>query len=80
MVLDGGRVVGVWDLGRSDDPLGIRVAPLTRWPRRLWDDVEGQAQRIGSLIGAREVTVTPVDEPVDLVAAPRNRHLSPLSG
>jgi len=79
VVLDGGRVVGVWDLGRSDDPLAIRVAPLTRWAERRWDEVEAQAHRIAAMIGAREVTVTRVEEPVDLVAAPRNRHLSPLS-
>ncbi|MDJ0925889.1 MAG: crosslink repair DNA glycosylase YcaQ family protein, partial [Acidimicrobiia bacterium] len=28
VVMDGGRVVGQWDLGRSDDPLVIRVAPF----------------------------------------------------
>ncbi len=35
VVLDAGRVVGVWDLGPSDDPLAVRVAPLAHWPKDL---------------------------------------------
>lgn len=79
-VLDRGRIVGQWDLGSSDDPLEIRVAPFSRWPKRRWNDVEGQAQRIGKLIGTESVTVVPVDEPTDLLDSSRNRFLSPLSG
>jgi hypothetical protein len=79
VVLDEGRVVGVWDLGRTDDPLMIQVAPLDQWPSRRWDKVEEQAQRIGEMIGASTVEVARIDEPVDLSEAPRNRFLSPLS-
>lgn len=79
VVLDHGRVVGIWDLGREDDPLDIRVAPLGRWPERRWDEVEAQAHRIAEMIGADEVGVTRVAEPVDLQAAPLNRFLAPLS-
>ena len=43
VVLDGGRVVGQWDLGSSDDPLSIRVAPFSDWPRRRWAEVVGIA-------------------------------------
>ncbi|MEA2002535.1 MAG: winged helix DNA-binding domain-containing protein [Actinomycetota bacterium] len=78
-VLDRGRIVGQWDLGSSDDPLEIRVAPFSKWPKRRWSDVEIQAQRIGNLIGAESVTVVPVDEPTDLLDSSRNRFLSPLS-
>ena len=79
VVLDGGRVVGVWDLGRSDDPLGITVAPFGPWTRRRWADVEAEAGRIAAMIGAETVTVSAAAEPVDLVAAPRNRFRAPLS-
>lgn len=79
VVLDGGRVVGTWDLGRDDDPLSIRVAPLGSWPGRRWDDVEAQAARIAGMIGADVVEITRVDEPVDLQAAPLNTFLAPLS-
>lgn len=80
VVLDRGRVVGVWDLGKSDDPLTITVAPLGRWPQRRWDDVGRQARRIGRLIGTDEIEILRRDAPVDLLEAPRNRFLSPLSG
>lgn len=80
VVLDGGRVAGVWDLGRADDPLSLRVAPLERWPERRWDEVEAEAGRIGEMIGAGSVEIVRAGGPVDLVGAPRNRFLSPLSG
>ena len=47
VVLDAGRVVGVWDLGKSDDPLSVKVAPLGRWPKRRWDAVGAEVERIG---------------------------------
>jgi hypothetical protein len=78
-VLDGGRIVGQWDLGGSDDPLEIKVAPFFKWPKRRWNDVEVEAQRIGKLVGAGAVTVVPVDEPTDLLDSSRNRFLSPLA-
>ncbi len=79
VVLDRGRVVGVWDLGKRDHPLTITVAPLGRWPKRRWVDVERYAGRIGMLVGTEEVTVDRREQPVDLHTAPRNRFLAPLS-
>lgn len=79
VVLDKGTVVGQWDLGSSDDPLQIRVAPFSRWPKRRWNDVAEQAERIRQLIGAGSVAVVPVDEPVDLLDSSRNRFLAPLA-
>ncbi|MDX2345168.1 MAG: winged helix DNA-binding domain-containing protein [Acidimicrobiia bacterium] len=79
VVLDMGRVVGQWDLGSSDDPLSIKVAPFSDWSKRLWNDVRAQADRIGKLIGTDDVEVTEVDEPVDLLDSSRNRFLAPLS-
>jgi hypothetical protein len=79
VVVDGGRVVGQWDLGSSDDPLSIRVAPFSNWPKRRWNQVEEQAGRIATLIDAQQLEVIPVDEPVDLLDSSRNRFLAPLS-
>ncbi len=72
--------VGVWDLGRSDDPLNLKVAPLGKWPKARWDAVQEQAERIGDMIGVAEVTIERVAEPVSLPETPRNRFLLPLSG
>ena len=36
IVIDEGRVVGIWDLGRSDDPLNVKVAPLGEWTDDRW--------------------------------------------
>lgn len=79
VVLDSGRVVGQWDLGSTDDPLTLKVAPFSDWPQRRWDDVTAQAARIGKLLGVDEVDVSQVDEPVDLLDSSRNRFLAPLS-
>lgn len=79
VVLDKGRVVGQWDLGSSDDPLEIRVAPFSDWPRRRWAGVEEQAARIAKLISASDHTIARVEEPVDLLDSSRNRFLAPLS-
>lgn len=78
VVLVEGRVVGVWELGKSDDPLALLVAPFGEWPKAVWRGVEEQADRIRELLAASSVTIATVD-PVDLVAAPRNKFLSPLS-
>ncbi len=79
LVMDKGKVVGQWDLGSSDDPLAIKVAPFSDWSKRLWNDVEHQAGRIANLIGTESVELIPVDEPVDLLDSSRNRFLAPLS-
>ena len=80
VVLDAGRIVGVWDLGKSDDPLLVKVAPLGTWPQRRWDDVSEQVERIGRMLGAAKVKVVKRKAPVNLHEAPRNRFLSPLGG
>ena len=80
VVLDAGRVVGVWDLGRSDDPLSISVAPFGSWPSQRWEGLAEQAHRIAAMIGTSTVNVNPAFEPYDLMKAPRNRFLAPLSG
>jgi hypothetical protein len=79
VVLHNGRVVGQWDLGSSDDPLSIRVAPFSTWSRSLWNDVETQVGRVARLIGASSFEIVHIDEPIDLLDSSRNRFLAPLS-
>lgn len=79
VVLHDGRVVGQWDLGGTDSPLAVKVAPFNGWPDSLWDAVEAEVDRIGRLIGAESVSVTRIDEPTDLLDSSRNRFLAPLS-
>jgi hypothetical protein len=79
VVLDGGRVVGQWDLGSSDSPLALKVAPFEEWSAALWDGVEEQAQRIADFVGSAAVTVTRLEEPTDLLDSSRNRFLAPLA-
>lgn len=78
VVLADGRVAGIWDLGPTDDPLRVKVAPLGRWPERTWRLVGEQVERIGTLIGATEIAVERVDAPRNLRAAKKNAFLSPL--
>ncbi len=79
VVFDEGRVVGQWDLGSGDSPLNIKVAPFFDWPKRLWNDVEEQAERVAALVGSSALTITRMEEPVDLLDSTRNRFLAPLS-
>jgi len=79
VVLHDGRVVGQWDLGAADSPLAVRVAAFNDWPGSLWDAVEGEVNRIASLVGAESVSVIRIDEPTDLLDSSRNRFLAPLS-
>ncbi len=80
VVYDRGSIVGVWDLGKSDDPLEVRVAAAGSWTRKRWAEVEEQAARIAAMIGSSAFTVERVAALVDLAAAPRNRFAAPLSG
>lgn len=78
VVLTEGRVAGVWQLGKSDDPVALMVAPFGEWSKSTWRGVEEQAERIREMLDGSVVTIATVD-PVDLVVAPRNKFLSPLS-
>ncbi|MFQ5967099.1 MAG: DNA glycosylase AlkZ-like family protein [Acidimicrobiia bacterium] len=78
VVLVGGRVVGIWDLGADDSNLEIKVAPFDSWARARWLQVESEAERIGSMIGSEAVRVLRCAGPVSLAEGPRNRFLSPL--
>ncbi len=80
VVLDNGEVVGQWDLGGTDDPLEIKVAPFDDWPARRWIEVETEVARIAGLLGTSDFEVRPVEEPIDLLDTSRNRFLAPLSG
>lgn len=79
VVFDRGEVVGQWDLGPTDNPLQIKVAPFSDWPETRWDAVREQAARIARLLGTEDLEVRRVDEPVDLLDSSRNRFLAPLS-
>jgi hypothetical protein len=79
VVFHEGRVVGQWDLGGDDSPLSLRVAPFAEWSNGVWEGIEAQAFRIADLIGTESVTVTPLEEPTDLLDASRNRFLAPLA-
>jgi hypothetical protein len=79
VVLDRGKAVGIWDLGKTDDPLRIRVAPFGKWTKARWKNVQIEADRIGRLIDARTVEIIHCEALVNLHEAPRNRFLSPLS-
>lgn len=79
VVFNDGQVIGQWDLGRSDDPLEIKVAPFTDWPEGRWEAVAEQAGRVARLLGTEEIAIRRIEEPVDLLDSSRNRFLSPLS-
>lgn len=79
VVLRNGRVIGQWDLGSEDSPLGVKIAAFSEWSDAVWDEVEGEAHRIGDLIGAEAISIERVDEPTDLLDSSRNRFLAPLS-
>ncbi len=79
VVTQNGKVVGVWDLGKKDKPLVIRVAPLTSWSAATWQNVEAQADKIRAFVDAPEVTIDRAEQPTDLTTARKNRHLFPLT-
>lgn len=79
VVTNDGRVIGIWDLGKKDKPLTIRVAPLTSWSPTIWQDIEAQAEKIRAFIGSPTVIIERFDRAVDLTSARRNRHLYPLT-
>ena len=80
VVYDRGSIVGIWDLGKSDDPLHIHVAPLTKWSKRRRKELDAQAHRIAMMIGSTDVQVTEVEDPVDLTKSKRHKFLAPLTG
>ena len=77
-VVADGRVIGVWDRGKSADVLRLRVAFFSgSGPSR---SVEDEAEVLASALGVGVVSVELVGDPVDLTTASRNRFMSPLSG
>ncbi|MCH8985472.1 MAG: winged helix DNA-binding domain-containing protein [Acidobacteria bacterium] len=74
-----GRVVGVWDLGKKDEPLHIRVAPLRPWKTSMWNSVEVQIDKIRVFLNQPDVTIERCTDAVDLTTAKKNQHLHPLS-
>jgi hypothetical protein len=79
VVLVGGRAAGIWDLGKDDRQLEVKVAPLgADWQADTWDAIADEADRIGTLVGAKTVSLVRCSDPPDLTTAPRNRFMSPL--
>lgn len=78
VVLDGGKVAGVWSLGSDDEQLEIRVAPFTRFTPKKWTAIEAEAALIGRLAGSKRVTVLRCESPRSLIDGPRNLFLRPL--
>ncbi|MCH7668479.1 MAG: winged helix DNA-binding domain-containing protein [Acidobacteria bacterium] len=79
VVTRNGRVIGIWDLGKKDEPLHIRVAPLTTWKTSMWDSVEAQIDKIRVFLNQPDVTIERCTDAVDLTTAKKNQHLYPLS-
>lgn len=78
VVLDGGKVAGVWSLGSDDVRLEVRVAPFGRFTPKKWSAIEEEAKLIGGLAGSKQVTVLRCEGPRSLVDGPRNLFLRPL--
>jgi hypothetical protein len=77
-VVRDGEVIGVWDRGGDDRRLEIKAVGFEPFNRATRIAVTDEAELLGSSVGAEEVEVEFVDELVDLLAASRNRFLSPL--
>jgi hypothetical protein len=78
VVLDGGKVAGVWSLGSDDVHLEVRVAAFDRFTPRKWTAIEEEAALIGRLAGSKRVTVQRCEGPRSLADGPRNLFLRPL--
>ncbi len=71
-------VIGVWSRGGDNDLIAVKAAPFESFTKSVRLDIEQEAQFLGHAVGATDVSVEFVDDPVDLTTAPRNRFLSPL--
>jgi hypothetical protein len=78
VVLVDGWAAGVWDLGKDDQRLTIKVAPFDTFSTRTWAAIDEEAHHIGTLIGSESVTVTRGSDPIDLTTRPQNTFMSPL--
>jgi hypothetical protein len=79
-IVHNGAVVGIWDRQGDDARLVVKAAPLPGFDTEAWDLVESEAEVVARALGAPDLDVVRVDDPVDLHQAKRNRFLSPLSG
>lgn len=77
IVMDGG-VIGVWSRGGDNDRFAVKAAPFATFTKAVRRDIEREAQVVGAAVGAGDVELEFVNDPVDLTTAPRNRFLSPL--
>lgn len=71
-------VIGVWSRGGDSQHLDVRAAGFEPFSRPVRALVEAEAAVLASAVGVADCRVSFVDEPVDLLAAPRNRFMSPL--
>ncbi len=71
-------VIGVWSRGGDSQHLDIRAAGFEPFSRTVRALVEAEAAVLASAVGVADFRVSFVDEPVDLLAAPLNRFMSPL--
>jgi len=77
IVKDGG-VIGVWSRGGDSDHIDLKAAPFESFTKSVRLGIEQEAHVLATSVGAADVRVEYVDEPVDLTEASRNRFLSPL--
>jgi hypothetical protein len=77
VLLVAGRAAGVWQLV-GDDELVARVALFGDVSTQVWENIEGEAERIRTALAAASVQVVRCPLPGPLQSAPRNRFLSPL--
>lgn len=78
VVLVDGMAAGVWDLGKDDRELEVRVAPFRSFDAEVWTAIDEEVARIAGLIGAEAVEVVRCVDPFDLGQQPRNYFMSPL--
>jgi len=79
VVLVDGRPAGVWDLGRDDRDLRVKVAMFEPPGAEVRDGLSRQVRRIATLIAARGWELGLCGRPPVLRTAPKNRFLRPLA-
>lgn len=78
VVLVDGWAAGVWDLGKDDADLEIKVAAFDRFSSTVWEAIEEEVHRIGRIIGSESATMIRCSDPIDLTTQPRNAFMNPL--